>query len=379
TMYTLQIGMGWFPEQAGGLNRVYHNLIRVLPKEGVGVQGLVSGTPEVAEQTGGRVEAFAASTAPLPIRWRAARRHALRRMAARPPDLIASHFTLYTAPLGRHLRAQPLVMHFHGPWAAESAVAGGGHLSVRVKAAIERRVYRHARRFIVLSEAFRDVLHRTYGVSHERIRVVPGGVDSSRFALAGTRAEARARLGWPTDRPLILAVRRLQRRMGIEALLTAMKAVRAAVPDVLLLIAGTGPLAPELEARIDALGLRQHVRLLGYLLDETLPHAYRAADLTVVPTAALEGFGLITVESLAAGTPVLVTPVGGLPEVVRGLSEHLVLGGHTAEALAEGLTDALLGARPLPDATACRAYAEARFSWPMVARQVRAVYEEALG
>jgi glycosyltransferase involved in cell wall biosynthesis len=294
------------------------------------------------------------------------------------PDLVASHFTLFTAPLGRHLKERPLVMHFHGPWAAESAVAGEGRPATRVKLLIEQQVYRRARRFIVLSEAFREVLHRNYGVPYERVRIVPGGVDVGRFALDVTRAEARARLGWPVDRPVVLAVRRLQRRMGLETLLAAMKAVRARVPEVQLLIAGTGPLAAELEARVDALGLHQHVRLLGYLLDDDLPLAYRAADLTVVPTAALEGFGLITLESLAAGTPVLVTPVGGLPEAVRGLSERLVLAGSDVAALVDGLGDALAGDLPLPDPAACRAYAEAHFSWPIIARQTRAVYEEAL-
>ena len=74
-----------------------------------------------------------------------------------------------------------------------------------------------------------------------------------------------------------------------------------------------------------------------------------------------------------------MTPVGGLPEAVRGLSEHLVLRGSDADALAEGLGDALGGALPLPSGEACRSYAEAHFSWPTIARRTRAVYEEALG
>jgi len=150
------------------------------------------------------------------------------------------------------------------------------------------------------------------------------------------------------------------------------------VPEVLLLIAGRGPLADALQAQIDALGLAQHVRLLGFVPDEQLPLAYRAADLTIVPTVALEGFGLITLESLAAGTPVLVTPIGGLPEAVRGLSASLVLEAATKEALAAGLIEALTGQRPLPTAEACQAYVRAHYDWPVIARRVKAVYEEAL-
>ncbi|MBN6746157.1 glycosyltransferase family 4 protein, partial [Acidithiobacillus sp. MC2.1] len=184
--------------------------------------------------------------------------------------------------------------------------------------------------------------------------------------------------GWPQDRPIVFAVRRLVRRMGLEDLIEAMVEVRRRVPDVLLLIGGRGPLQGELTARIEHLGLTDHVRLLGYLSDEALLLAYRAADITVVPTVALEGFGLIAAESLAAGTPTLVTPVGGLPEVVRDLSANLVLPSTGPRALTEGLSAALRGDMALPDTDACRAFARERYDWPNIAIQVRAVYEEAL-
>ena len=70
--------------------------------------------------------------------------------------------------------------------------------------------------------------------------------------------------------------------------------------------------------------------------------------------------------------------MGGLPEVVRGLSEHLVLPAVGPEALAEGIVQALGGGFPLPSGEACRAFARARYDWPSVARQTRAVYEEVL-
>ena len=376
-LQTLQIGMGWFPEQAGGLNRVYYHLMEALPQAGVGVRGLVAGSATVAAQTEGRVAAFAPGAASLPVRWRQVRRHAVQILEE--CTLMATHFALYAAPLGRHLRDAPLVVHFHGPWAHEGIIEGHSSLRTRAKLLIERFVYGQAGRFIVLSEAFRDLLHRTYGVPLEDIRIVPGGVDTQRFATGLTRAQARQRLGWPQDRPLVLTVRRLQRRMGLENLVTAMKTVRGMVPDALLMIAGKGPLTAALKARIDTLDLHEHARLLGFVPDADLPLAYRAADLTVVPTVALEGFGLVTVESLAAGTPVLVTPVGGLPEIVRGLSPGLVLPGYAAAALADGLAAALRQAFPLPDAAACQAYAQAHYAWPVIAQRIRAVYEEVLG
>ena len=148
---------------------------------------------------------------------------------------------------------------------------------------------------------------------------------------------------------------------------------------MLLLIAGSGPLRGELMAQIQARGLEGHVRLLGRLPDTQLPLAYRAADLTVVPTVALEGFGLIAVESLAAGTPVLVTPVGGLPEVVAGLSPALVVEATGASALGDALLRALRGDLGLPGAEACREYARAHYDCRKVATHTAEVYREALG
>ncbi len=374
----LQLGLGWFPEEAGGIQRICYELLRHLPPSGVEVTGLVAGSSQVARDSGGRVRAFAPPAAPLLVRWRALRRELRRMFGEQQPDLVASHFALYTFPVLDLVRSRPLVVHFHGPWAQESRVEGGSKLAPGIKASLERIVYRRGTRFIVLSWAFRDILHLHYGVSAERIRVIPGGVDVDTFATGLTRQAARDRLGWPQDRPILFAMRRLVRRVGLEDLVTAMDEVRERVPEALLLVAGEGPLAKALLNRVRALGLTTNVRLLGFVAEQDLPIAYRAASLTVVPSTALEGFGLIVAESLAAGTPALVAPVGGLPEVVRDLSPELVLPATGAGPLSEGIVAALTGGSILPSAETCQAYARARYAWPLIAAQVRGVYSEAL-
>jgi glycosyltransferase involved in cell wall biosynthesis len=203
-------------------------------------------------------------------------------------------------------------------------------------------------------------------------------VDVARFNVAESRADCRARLGWPADRPIILAVRRLMRRMGLDDLVGAVTKIRESVPNVLVLVAGRGPIGPELEKQIQDLGLSDNVRLLGFVPDDDLPYAYRAADLTIVPTIALEGFGLIVAESFAAGTPCLVTPVGGLPEAVSGLSPLLVLSGTGSAAIAAGVTAALTGAVSMPTAAACLDFARRNYDWSVIAERTRLVYEEAV-
>jgi glycosyltransferase involved in cell wall biosynthesis len=377
TLQTLQLGMGWFGEKAGGLNRVYAHLLDELSRDGVELHGLVAGSPDVARASRGLAQSFAPDDAPLLARMRALRAAASAWLRERPDALIASHFALNAFPVLSQARRHPLVVHFQGPWGEESRVEGEGTLTVLAKEMVERAVYRRASQAIVLSAAFRDLLVRRYGVPEQRIHVIPGGVDVDRFAIARSRDECRRALGWPEGRPIVLCVRRLVRRVGVDALVDAAAELRKRVPEVLVLIAGRGPLREGLEARIVARGLANHVRLLGFVADNALPAAYRAADLTVVPTAALEGFGLVTVESLAAGTPCIVTPVGGLTDVVAPFAPQLVTRSPGATDVADTLARALRGELALPSAAQCTSYARAGFDWPVIAARVRHVYEQA--
>lgn len=379
TIDSLQIGMNWFDERPGGLDRVFKALIESLPAQGVNVRGLVAGSDAVAVATGGRVDAFAPPQTRLGQRLWRVRTHARRLTRMSMPDVVASHFALYAVPTAGVFRNVPRVVHFHGPWAAEAAVTGKQTVSRAVRRAIEWSAYRSATRHIVLSQAFSRILQDSYGVSEKTIRIVPGPVDVARFDTHVTRADARAQLGLSPDRPYLFCIRRLVSRMGLEDLIDTMSSVRQAVPDVQLIVAGKGPLEASLVARIAERGLDAHAKLIGYVPDDMLPLWYRAADLSVVPSVALEGFGLTVAESLAAGTPVLVTPVGGLPEVVAGLSEQLVLAGTGHAALGAGIADALRGKLALPGTDACRDYARKHFDHPVIAAQVAAVYREAIG
>jgi len=375
---SLQIGMHWFPERAGGLDRMYYSLVGALPGAGVSVRGVVAGSPRVAKDTDGAIRGFGPAAQSLPLRLMAARRALRDAIDTERPDVISSHFALYTFPGLDVTRGIPQVSHFQGPWADESHVEGADSLGQRAKRYLEQAVYARSSRLIVLSDAFGQILTSRYGISPERIRVVPGCVNVEQFNLPISQTEARLKLQLPLGRPIVLAVRRLVRRMGLEDLVDAVKLLKRRQPDVLLLIAGKGRLEGELQARITEAGLDHNVKLLGFVPDQHLAALYRSATISVVPTVALEGFGLITVESLAAGTPVLVTPVGGLPEAVAGLSQDLVLPTTGAAAIADGLASALDGSLKLPDAEACRTYARDNFDNSVIAKRVASVYDEAI-
>ncbi len=379
-LHALQVGLGWQGEEAGGLNRLFAALAERLPDAGVSVTGLVAArrAPGIIARDGGavtaRIDAFAAPGASSTARMLAARRAVRRAVAAQPPDILVSHFAPYGAALLPYAERIPLLVHFHGPWAGESRSEGRGSMSTWWRARLERRVYRRATRCIVLSEAFGDLLHGQYGVPRSRIVVIPGGVDVRASAALPDRATARARLGWDTAAPTVLAVRRLVKRTGIDRLIAAAPAVRAAVPGVRIMLAGDGPERAAYEAQIAAAGLGETVRVLGFVPEDALQLAYRAATVTVVPTVALEGFGLIVPESLAAGTPVLVTPVGGLPETVRALDASLVLRDSSSDAIADGLVAALTGRQSLPDAARCTAFATAHYDWAHITSRMAELF-----
>jgi glycosyltransferase involved in cell wall biosynthesis len=377
-MKTLQLGTSWFLEEAGGLARIYYGCVNYLPRVGVDVNGLVAGSDRVFQSSDGKVQTFAAADSSTWTRAIGVRKAVNLAIANSQFDLVATHFALYTLPVLDRIGKLPLVMHFHGPWALESQAEGAGRLSTFGKWVVEKLVYQRTDGFIVLSESFRQILHKTYGVPLEKIFIVGGGIDTAKFDLDLTVAQAREKMGWSQNRRIIFCVRRLVQRMGLENLISAITLVRSQHPDVLLLIAGKGAIADNLRSQIQELQLEDHVQLLGFVPDQDLAIAYRAAELSIVPTVSLEGFGLIVIESLAAGTPVLGTPIGGIPEILQPFSPDLVLEGSSTNQLAQGMIEALSGKRQMPSAEACQTYVKQNYDWQVIAAQMKSVYEQVI-
>ena len=166
--------------------------------------------------------------------------------------------------------------------------------------------------------------------------------------------------------------------MGLHNLIEAISEVVRSYPDVLLLIAGKGRLKNELNTHIFSKNLTANIYMMGAVNDQVLPLLYRAADFSIVPSTAYEGFGLILVESLASGTPALGTPVGAIPEVLGPLSDSLLLEGISPLYLCNGIREVLSGERLMPRKQACEDYAAANYAWPIVTRRVDAVYRKVL-
>jgi glycosyltransferase involved in cell wall biosynthesis len=361
----LMLGVGWFPDTLGGLDRYYRGLFEQLPE----ASGVVIGPAADGPAT---LEAVCDQGKPLALRllayWRAAQR------AGRGAEVLDAHFALYaTAPLLLGgLRRLPTVFHFQGPWAEENLAAGDqSRLTFLLRHKLERFSLHRADAHVVLSSAFRRVLIERYRIRPWDVHVWAPGVELDRFH-PGDREQARERLGISGSTFVAVCARRLVPRMGIAGLLDAWQRLQERLPtDSVLLLAGDGPLREQILERASEPLLAGRVRVLGRLEDSALIDAYRASDVAVVPTVAVEGFGLVVLEAAACGTPSIVTDVGGLPEVAAPLDPSLVLAAGDTNALTNRLEEAARGSLPARDRV--RAYAES-FDWPKVAERHRELH-----
>jgi len=217
--------------------------------------------------------------------------------------------------LARHLRI-PVVLSYHTYFEAYV-----DHYYPKIPGGLRRgSVRRLSRRqchgvdgVVVPSQAMAEILWG-YGVN-QPVRVIPTGVKLEHFA-EGKGAEFRKQYGITGQRPILLYAGRIAPEKNIPLLFNALPYILEQMPDVLLMLAGDGPARPMLEALVEEQGLSNSVRFLGYLeRKEALKDAYAAADLFVFPSQT-ETQGMVLIEALAAGLPVVGVPALGSADLL---------------------------------------------------------------
>ncbi|MBD2384429.1 glycosyltransferase family 4 protein [Cylindrospermum sp. FACHB-282] len=371
----LTLGLGWFPKSPGGLERYIYELTHKLAANQDQVELCGVDLPEAESNVPIKLTNLATPDSPIWQRLWSIRTN-FQKTRIGKPDAINLHFALYSFPILDLLpKGVPITFNFHGPWASESQQeVVNNKLSILLKRRlIEQTTYNRCDRFIVLSKAFGNILHERYQIPWSKIHIIPGGVDINHFQANLSPQEARTQLNWPSNRPILFTSRRLVHRMGIDKLLQALAIIKPRIPDVWLAIAGRGHIQASLQQQAKELGLEDNVKFLGFLPDEQLPVAYQAADLAVMPSQSFEGFGLAILESLACGTPVLCTPVGGMPEILQRFSPDLITDSIAVASIAEKLEQVLLEKIPIPSRADCRQYTITNYDWTKIAQEIRQV------
>jgi len=215
------------------------------------------------------------------------------------------------------------------------------------------------------------------GAPIARLRLIPLGVDIVRAPLPASVDEFTRRFR-RSDGSLILFAGRLAREKGACDLIEALPEILAALPDAMAVIVGDGPERRALEALANRRGVGANVRFTGWLKRQALAAAMTAADMVVVPSRR-EGQGLVALEAMAAGTPVIAANVGGLPEAVKDNETGLLIPPESPEALADAVIR-LAGDSELSKRLALAGSAMVRetFSSAAAAEAFSALYQSAL-
>jgi len=268
-------------------------------------------------------------------------------------DVIHSHSPMQgLGAMGAASKTTALKVHsIHSPWVEEMRASKAWENDGSLKRSLgNKAALAAARRLESYCLGLADFLtsdsHYTRGeitreyarlVKKKRFEVLPGWVDTERFTPEGPRTDWEREKGRPAEGPVFFTVRALAPRNGLEMLIEAAAIVRDRDYDFELVIGGIGPLRDSLQSKIKGLSLEDRVRLIGRIDDERLPVLYRSCHAFVLPTIALECFGIIILEALASGKPIIATPVGAIPELLSPIYPEGLLPEVSAEALAKAL------------------------------------------
>jgi D-inositol-3-phosphate glycosyltransferase len=301
----------------------------------------------------------------------------LRREGARY-DLVHSHYwfsALVAGPLKVRLRV-PGVVTFHTLGEVKNrALATEEEPRLRIQA--EREVVAMADGIIVFTSEEKDNLVELYGSQSQKIRVIPGGVDLKSFHPMN-KEKVRRELDLLNYARVMLFAGRIQPIKGLDLLLRAISHLPDGRQTRLLVVGGNAGRADELvrmNSLANELGIGHKVAFMGVVAHERMPLFYSAADVCVIPSHH-ESFGLVAVEALATGTPVVASRVGGLATIVRDGETGYLVDELSPEAFALHLC-LLLGDEEVRRVVAGGARPSvAEYDWSLMARRVLSVYEE---
>lgn len=291
-------------------------------------------------------------------------------------DLIHSHYWL-SGLVGRQLQQWwdiPHVTMFHTLGAVKNAVDTGiREPELRIKS--EKEIIKDCHRIIAPTGREKDYLINYYNASPETISIIPCGVNLDIFRII-EKEIARNSLGFNGE-GIILFVGRIVPIKGIDKLLMALNHLENIERLRLLVIGGDKNCQDEvnrLRRLSKSLKIESSVTFLGLVEQEKLPYFYSAADICVFPSH-YESFGLVALESLACGTPVVATDVGGIRSVVRdGETGYIVLD-NVPQLLAEKITLALSTPRAKTDASCSIRESVFKFSWSNIAEATLQEYQ----
>jgi len=298
-----------------------------------------------------------------------------------PFDLVHAHDWL-VAPAAvalKHAYKVPLVTTVH----ATEFGRGRGTVSGEVPRAIhnvEWWLSYESWRVICCSRFMANEVQTALRVPTDKVDVIPNGVDTGRFDALATEDLTAFRAGFAApDEKIVFYVGRIQQEKGVHLLVEAMPRILAERPGVKLVVAGTGGYLGAVRQRAIDLGVGASCYFTGFIPDSVRDRLFRVADVAAFPSL-YEPFGIVALEAMAAQTPVVVSEVGGLTEVVTHGETGITVFPDSVDSLVWGILHTL----NYPDWAQQRAAHASRvvveqFNWDTIARQTIDVYRRVVG
>jgi len=286
-------------------------------------------------------------------------------------DIVFSHYWI-SALVGKYLqqtRQIPYVNMYHTLGAVKNAI-GIGESEPALRILSERETVSECQRIVVATEKEKQQLIAYYGALPDKIGVVPCGVNMGLFKPVD-KITARQKLGF-TDEKIVLFVGRIDPLKGIDKLIRSISLLKNSEKIRLVVVGGDENSQPELEKLknlADELNIRDHVDFRGLVKQEKLPYFYSAADICVVPSY-YESFGLVPLESLACGTPVVATDVGDLRNIIKHGETGYILKDNSPEEISRAITSQL--SLPRKDTKSIMSIRESvsKWDWPNIAGRI---------
>jgi glycogen(starch) synthase len=285
------------------------------------------------------------------------------------PDVVHAHDwnTAWAGNVSARVLGVPLVTTIH----ATERGRHGGHVPQGPPAAVNAVEWWSAMtstRVVCLSRFMAREIVEGFELDPAQVRLVPNGVEVRDWVPPDPA---------PTRDAHVMSWGRVQYEKGFQVLAQAMARVRGRVPGVRCTIAGRGPYLPELQSQVDIEGVGDLVNLAGYVPDDELRTSLHRAGCVVIPSL-YEPFGVVALEALAAGAPVVAARTGGLAETLDGTGAALLFEPGNAARLAEAIETVLSDTSVRAElATRGRDLLHDRFSWDAIAATTAGVYSEA--
>lgn len=294
-----------------------------------------------------------------------------------PFDVIHAHDWLvaYAAKTLKDSFKTPIIATIH---ATEAGRNSGIHDEVqRYINDTEWMLTYESTEVIVNSNYMKNELQRLFGLPYEKINVVPNGVNLNLYN--GVEKDYNFRRQYAADNEkIILYVGRLVYEKGIQNLIAAMPKVLNGYHDSKLIIAGKGGMIDELRDEVRRLNIENKVYFTGYLNLNQVTKMYKCADVAVFPST-YEPFGVVALEGMLSGTPVVVSDVGGLNEIVQhrenGMKSYAGNPNSIADSILELLYNPGLGAEV---SRAAKAKVKAQYNWNKIAQDTHFIYQKAI-